>query len=105
MTNEEAIKALKEVLKEDRETYQDFFINQGYADDGEIKRGLLALDKVIEALEKQTPRKPVEQDDGITYNCPACSRYVGYIDAMAWEMPKYCVECGQALEWSGVESV
>lgn len=30
MTNEEAIKALKDVLKEDRETYQDFFINQGY---------------------------------------------------------------------------
>ena len=54
----------------------------------------------IEALEKQIPRKPVEQGDGINYNCPVCGRYVGYIDAMAWEMPKYCDECGQMIDWS-----
>lgn len=97
MTNEEAIK----ILKEDRESYQDF-INQGYAGDctpdGQLT---LALDMAVEALEKQIPRKPVEQGDGITYNCPACGRYVGYFDAMAWETPKYCGECGQALDWSG----
>lgn len=51
-TVEEAIK----ILKEDRETYQDF-INQGYADNEEIKRGLLALDMAIEALEKRIPKK------------------------------------------------
>ncbi|GEM_PF-3413931 len=61
------------------------------------------IDKWVEALKKQTPRKPVERGDGISYNCPSCGRYVGYIDAMAWEMPKYCDECGQALKWAGVE--
>lgn len=53
----------------------------------------------MKALEKQIPRKPVEQGDGINYNCPACGRYVGYFDAMAWEKLKYCGECGQKLDW------
>lgn len=103
MTNEEAIKELKEVLKEDRETYQDFFINQGYAYDGEIKRGLLALDKVIEALEKQIPKKP-ERDEEYPLGrvCPKCCAYLGNVQFIS-SNHDYCERCGQALDWSGEE--
>ena len=80
MTNEEAI----QTLKEDRETYQDF-INQGYADNEEIKRGLLALDMAIEALEKQIPRAKEKRNE-----CPEC----GY----SYAFEEYCPNCGQALE-------
>lgn len=97
MTNEEAIKE----LKEDRALYEGDIVEAGDGTpDGQL---LLALDMAIEALEKQIPRKPVEQGDGINYNCPACGRYVGYFDAMAWEMPKYCDACGQAIDWSSGE--
>lgn len=82
MTNEEAI----QTLKEDRETYQDF-INQGYADNEEIKRGLLALDMAIEALEKQIPKKKKKRNE-----CPEC----GY----SYAFEEYCPYCGQALDWS-----
>ena len=85
MTNEEAKALFEEDLK-----------------DGKCSDNCLecsAREKAIEALEKQISTKPVEQGDGINYNCPVCGRYVGYIDAMAWEMPKYCNECGQKLDW------
>lgn len=97
MTNEEAI----QTLKEDRALYEGDIVEAGDGTpDGQL---MLALDMAIEALEKQIPRKTVEQGDGIDYNCPACGRYVGYIDAMAWETQKYCGECGQALKWADVE--
>lgn len=93
MTNEEAI----QTLKEDRALYEGDIVEAG--DGTPDEQLMIALDMAIEALEKQIPTKPVEQGDGINYNCPVCSRYVGYIDAMAWEMPKYCNECGQKLDW------
>lgn len=99
MTNEEAI----QTLKEDRETYQDF-INQGYADNEEIKRGLLALDMAIEVLEKQIPKKPTFEGDGfdgngnITYDtwiCPCC----GEEYEVDYDDHKYCPWCGQMIDW------
>ena len=99
MTNEEAIKILKEDMRRYNCIIDSLKSGADSLTDGEAplqSRGL-----AIKALEKQIPRKPVEQGDGINCNCPACGRYVGYIDAMAWEIPKYCDECGQALDWSG----
>lgn len=96
MTNEEAIK----ILKENRETYQAF-INQGYEDNEDIKRVLLALDMAIEALEKQILKKP-ERLEGTLFGkeryyhkCPNCGD--PYVD------DNYCPICGQAIDWSGEE--
>ena len=57
----------------------------------------------IAALNKQVPRKPEaegenEQDD---YFCPSCNTPLCTIgDSVYWGMkPKYCDECGQALDW------
>lgn len=94
MTNEEAIK----ILKENRETYQAF-INQGYEDNEDnkdIKRVLLALDMAIEALEKQMPKKVAADiyDDGEVSHICLCGAEVE-------ENQAYCDVCGQALDWSG----
>ena len=93
MTNEEAIK----ILKENRETYQAF-INQGYEDNEDnedIKRVLLALDMAIEALEKQVPKKVAADiyDDGAVSHICLCGAEVE-------ENQAYCDVCGQMIDWS-----
>lgn len=56
---------------------------------------------LVPALEKQTPKKPIiDKADGITWHCPTCNNYCGYIDTLASEKTKYCYDCGQALDWS-----
>lgn len=57
----------------------------------------------IAALNKQVPRKlevegADEQDD---YFCPSCNTSLCTIgDSVYWGVkPKYCDECGQALDW------
>ena len=55
------------------------------------------------ALEKQIPKKPLQVENSIEYNCPGCGQYCGYVDALSWDTPKFCVECGQALDWTDEE--
>ena len=49
-----------------------------------------ALDMVIEALEKQIPKKPRKTRSEII--CPTCNTLVG--------SSPYCRYCGQAIDWS-----
>lgn len=67
------------------------------------KRQDQAIRMAMDALRKQVPRKPEaegenEQDD---YFCPSCNTLLCTIgDSVYWGMkPKYCDECGQALDW------
>lgn len=67
-----------------------------------------AIDKAIEALEKQIPKIPDYEGDGYadgfpiydTWICPSCGRYYeldcndDYI---------YCPHCGQRINWSTLE--
>ena len=67
-----------------------------------------ALNMACEALDYRTPRKPEIEGDGYDDNgnliydtgiCPVCrERY-----EIDYETPKFCKECGQALDWSGAE--
>ena len=87
MTNEEAIKMLKQ-WNEDLLPYED------------EKAGIECHNIAISALEKQIPKKVVEknfvEDVSLNY-CPYCNcRFIG------WGM-KHCGECGQALDWSEIE--
>ena len=56
------------------------------------------FDAVIEALEKQIPKKPIT--DG-TYKvedvmqCPVCNGFVIYHKGIS-----YCEKCGQAINWT-----
>jgi hypothetical protein len=65
---------------------------------------------ILEALEKQIPKKPTFVDtrfrnhgrhvgDGVSldkcYKCPTCWSHIFHV----WDSEKYCVHCGQALDW------
>ena len=66
-----------------------------------------AIYTAIEAIEKQTPKIPDYEGDGYadgelvydTWICPNCGKHyeVDYDDY------KYCPECGQRLDWEGME--
>ncbi|MCU6725754.1 Uncharacterised protein [uncultured Clostridium sp.] len=64
--------------------------------------------KAMEALAKQTPKKPTLEGDGYApdgslvldeWLCPRCKfRY-----ELDYEEHNYCPNCGQAIDWSDME--
>ena len=62
-----------------------------------------AVKTATAALEKQIPKKPLWVENSIEYNCPGCGQYCGYVDTLSWDTPRFCVECGQALDWTEEE--
>jgi hypothetical protein len=62
-----------------------------------------ALDMALEALEKQIPEKPDLEGDGYwdgelvydTSYCPRCNQDY----EIEYHTPKFCENCGQALNW------
>lgn len=90
MTNEEAIKE----LKEDRALYESDIVKAGDGTpDGDL---MLAIDMAVEALEKQIPKEVVIQkinEDIEIFYCPRCR-----VRFIRMDM-KYCSKCGQALVW------
>lgn len=62
---------------------------------------------ILEALQKQIPQQPDLEADGysdgeLVYDtgyCPRC-RHAYEIE---YHKPKYCENCGQALDWEGIE--
>jgi hypothetical protein len=73
--------ALREVL---HQVYRN-------TDDFEMRISKDCYKLIIEALEKQIPKKL--KDDGWLY-CPICGRDV------LMDRFDYCPDCGQALDWS-----
>lgn len=52
--------------------------------------------EVLEALERQIPRKAnvnIMKIGRLRHNCPSCWGFVGYLH-------EYCENCGQAIDWS-----
>ena len=96
MTNEEAIKE----LKEDRSLYESDIVDAGDGTpDGQL---MLALDMAVEALEKQIPKKCETREGRMVYRCPSCGKwFVGSVDYMIYFDlgPRFCSICGQALDW------
>lgn len=87
MTNEEAINTIEHGC-----IYRD-------------KRGSEALEIAIIALKKQVPETPNPSNFGLcrikAYNCPVCGK--GCFVKIDSYCPKYCSNCGQALDWSDTE--
>ncbi len=53
----------------------------------------------IKALEKQVPKKPRYIDNDANYfECHACGGAIYSTDSLSTH--KYCLECGQAIDWS-----
>ena len=65
-----------------------------------------ALNMAIEALEKQIPKKPINEE--CYYICPRCRDDLGVSDDDIFiyelSMPKYCSNCGCVLDWSEVKN-
>lgn len=88
-------------------------INAGFPK--EPSEDVKAYNLAIEALEKQIPKKPIENfyderdgedwyDEGYTYSCPSCEddreigRYSKESEEWIFEIDKYCPCCGQKID-------
>ena len=89
MTPEEAIKVLRVIL--DPYDYPFGEKSKCYQYD------LEAINRAIEALEKQIPKKPYD-----TVHCPLCKIEVE-LQPIDIEQVTYCLHCGQAIDWSDDE--
>ena len=76
-------------------SYAQTFDNCNY---GAIK---IAIDKALEALEKQKPKKVVKHGK-YGFKCPCCNEVLGLEqeDIFVYDMepPKHCDNCGQMLD-------
>ena len=93
MTFEEAKSQLDELIQ-DRKS----FICGG--DDEIYKKDIEALNRAIEAIDKQIPRKPIEKSPWV-YHCPNCDSKK--VEEVFIERFRYCRDCGQALDWSDTD--
>ena len=80
----------------DREVIETLNDMKGvFGERGHSQYSLYSVDRAIEAIEKQIPKKPIESgislDDFeiITYICPVCNKEI--------TNEKYCSNCGQRL--------
>ena len=58
-----------------------------------------AINVALEAIDKQIPRKPIENEDRLDV-CSICGYMV--LDEMLDHLD-YCPYCGQALDWSDTD--
>lgn len=69
----------------------DYLKHPQLADEGDLRE---ALETAIEALKKQMPKKKeLDYESGMNM-CPNCSQPFFYDEA-----PKYCYNCGQAIDF------
>ena len=62
-------------------------------------RAIGTLEECREAVEKQKAKKPIEPDEEYgTFKCPNCGGLIFTEDR--FETHKYCLLCGQKLDWS-----
>lgn len=55
------------------------------------------IDTIVEALEKQVPKKPIDKSSNPRWHimcCPSCDGEFGHFQ------PKHCEKCGQEIDWS-----
>lgn len=81
MTNKEAIETIKIAIAEVEWDYPMDYV--------------VAFETAIEALEKQTPKKPnyLYEDEPL---CPYCGAVLDYCESP-------CENCNQFIDWSGQE--
>ena len=96
MTNKEAIDKLI-MLKSAKALRAKVFNEDGKPLEPDFET---AVNKAIEALEKQIPKKPINWC-GKMLICPNCARaeYIKKIDML----DTYCGFCGQSIDWSEVK--
>ena len=104
---EKAIQALETIKKlSDRNMTTEVLENYMQFEDECVKKGF-TFKSMIEAREKQIPRKlGIEDSDrGKCCICPSCEGFIGYMIDCKDEcyQDNYCPSCGQNLDWSDEE--
>ena len=79
--------------------YDTEIAEQVYSDTAKFNE-LLELNKIVsEALEKQTPKTPVDNIEQEWFECPTCRRVV----VLYHNGKRHHCECGQSLKWEDIE--
>lgn len=92
-----AIQALETIKKlSDRKMTTEVLENYMQFEDECVKKGF-TFKSVIEAREKQIPRKPITYPTTNRADCPICLNTVRGIDK---PFGSYCSKCGCRLDWS-----
>ena len=100
MTIEEAIEHLitvKGYYTSDRD-----FTPQGEDYEPLLAEEKQAIDKAVETLKKQIPKKPLGGFDFANNEYKICCECSAIVKDGEWEA-QYCPDCGQALDWSDNE--
>lgn len=80
---------------------------------GEVQCHKETMQDAVEALEKQIPKKPeyfegdIYMRRGWRYKCRVCGWMIGrniFDEDILTSNDNYCPNCGQAIDWSEVES-
>ena len=53
----------------------------------------------VEALEKQAPKKPIDNIEREWFECPTCGRVI----VTYYAGKRHHCKCGQALNWEGIK--
>lgn len=68
----------------------------------EFKQSCIDDEIIIEALEKQIPKKPIGRHTN--YKCPICDRRVrSGKGSSSFGVDHFCQRCGQTLDWNETE--
>lgn len=105
MTIEETREQLKDLIH-DRES---FIITEKLLRDGEsftvsgddeiYRKDIETLEKALEILEKQIPKKPLAGIDFMGNEFRICCKCSAIVKDGEWRA-NYCPDCGQAIDWS-----
>lgn len=100
MTNKEAIEMFKGIVVAEIEripSHYDAEVDDDVYDNTDRIDEILKLNKIVcEALEKQVPKKPIDNIEREWFECPTCGRVI--VTYHAGE--RHHCKCGQAIDWS-----
>ena len=103
MNIEEAKAKIKKLLMAEIDRlpshYDSEIEEEVYSNTAEVNE-LLELNKIVsEALEKQTPKPPVDNIERQCFECPTCGKVV----VTYYDGKRHHCECGQSLKWEDIE--
>ena len=103
MTNEEAKIKIRKILMAEIDrlpSHYDAELGEQIFDNTAEFNELLELNKIVsEALEKQTPKKPIDNGEQEWFECPTCGKVV----VTYYDGKRHHCECGQSLKWEDIE--
>ena len=100
MTESEAIKKHIDECNHRIENISFFMDSNSDANKEECCNNIEILQKIINALEKQIPKKPITHSNTNRADCPCCGATVRGIKKPFGD---WCSNCGQKLDWSDEE--